>query len=615
MAFHEGRVRLSGGSECQGEVEIYFRQDWRRVLLDSWSLSEASVLCRQLGCGSVLNYRSSPSTTEHKHMCVTGFSCSGSEAHLGNCSSAQPVSCSSGEQLYINCSGILNPAHSSIRLVGSGGDCAGRLEVFHSGSWGTVCNELWDIEDAQVVCRQLQCGVALSTHIPAWFGPGTGSIWLNEVECEGNEASLWNCRSQLCEEGECGHQEDVGVVCSEFKELRLTEGCKGNLEVFYNGTWGNVCHNQMDDETVNMCRKPDSNLWQCPSSPWGQNRCDNSDEVAHITCTDDEKSLHTQEKCSSVPSQKHCSKRWSLRLSGGKGSCSGRLEVYHNAMWSFVCDHQWNIRNAQVVCRQLGCGSALSADRNVSFGPGEGTIWLNRVKCRGDEIHLWDCHHSLKNHTDCSPAGVTCAAQRDRSTVSTTTHTTTTSGRAAPNPPSAVAPPTPPLVLFVLGTLLFLALVLLLVLFYQNRVLRRVVSKTRRKTQPEAVYEEINHRYITRRITSSTQRGSLLSEELHSGYEHVDDELLSGDTGRVEPPEDYDDAVTAGPIPDNLEEDEAENYDEAITADQKSVLLTEDVSENYDDAVTAETNTNITTDNPEDYDDVITEEQDGGETE
>ncbi|MCI4388662.1 hypothetical protein PGIGA_G00088580 [Pangasianodon gigas] len=147
-------------------------------------------------------------------MCVTGFSCSGSEAHLGNCSSAQPVNCSSGEQLYITCSGIFNPAHSSIRLVGSGGDCAGRLEVFHSGSWGTVCDDSWNIEDVQVVCRQLQCGEALSTHIPAWFGPGIGSIWLNEVECEGNETSLWNCRFQLCEEGECGHHEDVGIVCS-----------------------------------------------------------------------------------------------------------------------------------------------------------------------------------------------------------------------------------------------------------------------------------------------------------------------------------------------------------------------------------------------------------------
>ncbi|KAK3544559.1 hypothetical protein QTP86_016936, partial [Hemibagrus guttatus] len=346
-----------------------------------------------------------------------------------------------------------------------------------------------------------------------------------------------------------------------------------------NGTWGNVCHNQMDDETVNM--KHDSNLLKCPSSPWGQNRCDNRDEVARITCTDDGKSPRTQENCSSLPSQKHCSKHWSLRLSGGKGSCSGRLEVYHNSTWGSVCDDQWNIRNAQVVCRQLGCGSALSADRKVSSGSGEGTIWLNRVKCRGDEIHLWDCHHSLKKHTDCSHAGVTCA---DISTVSTATPTTTTTTTTK----SVRDPPTPPLVLFVLGTLLFLALVLLLVLFYQNRVLRRVVSRTRRKTEPEAVYEEINHRYMARRITSFTQRGSLLSEEQHSGYEDVDDELLS--------------------------EDEAENYDDAITADQKSVILTEDVSENYDDAVTTETNPNIITESPEDYDDVITEEQDVGET-
>ncbi|KAK3544613.1 hypothetical protein QTP86_017861 [Hemibagrus guttatus] len=428
MAFHEGRVRLSGDSECQGEVEIYFRQDWRRVLLDLWSLSEASVLCRQLGCRSMLNYHTSPSTTEHKHMCVMGFSCSGSEAHLGNCSSAQaePVNCSSGEQLYITCSGIFNPAHSSIRLVGSGGDCAGRLEVFHSGSWGTVCDDSWDIEDAQVVCRQLQCGVALSTHIPAWFGPGTGSIWLNEVECEGNETSLWNCRFQLCEEGECGQHEDVGVVCSEFKEIRLTEGCEGNLEVFYNGTWGNVCHNPMDDET----------------------------QLINLFMT----------------YQKH----WSLRLSGGKGSCSGRLEVYHNSTWGSVCDDQWNIRNAQVVCRQLGCGSALSADRKVSPGSGEGTIWLNRVKCRGDEIHLWDCHHSLKKHTDCSHAGVTCA---DISTVSTATTTITTITTTTTTITTTTTTTT-----------------------------KSVVSRTRRKTEPEAVYEEINHRYMARRITSFTQR-------------------------------------------------------------------------------------------------------------
>uniref|UniRef100_A0AAY5ELZ7 SRCR domain-containing protein n=1 Tax=Electrophorus electricus TaxID=8005 RepID=A0AAY5ELZ7_ELEEL len=221
--FHS--LRLSGGRECEGQVEVYFIQDWRRVLLDSWSVSEASVVCRQLGCGSVLNFSSSSpsSPDQHSHMCVRGFNCSGSEAHLGNCSTANllNLSCSSMEQLSITCSGKcyinLKTAHSSIRLVGSGGDCAGRLEVFLSGSWGTVCDDSWDIEDAQVVCRQLQCGVALSAHVPAWFGPGTGPIWLNEVQCEGNETSLWNCRYQSGGKHDCRHKEDVGVVCSGGK--------------------------------------------------------------------------------------------------------------------------------------------------------------------------------------------------------------------------------------------------------------------------------------------------------------------------------------------------------------------------------------------------------------
>lgn len=113
------------------------------------------------------------------------------------------------------CVGVFNHAHSSIRLVGSVGyDCAGRLEVLHNGSWGTVRHDLWDIKDAQVVCRQLQCGVALRDHFLSWFGPGTGPIWLNRVECTGKEEALWDCQFQFSEEEERGHQDDVGVVCS-----------------------------------------------------------------------------------------------------------------------------------------------------------------------------------------------------------------------------------------------------------------------------------------------------------------------------------------------------------------------------------------------------------------
>ncbi|XP_049331139.1 scavenger receptor cysteine-rich type 1 protein M160-like isoform X5 [Astyanax mexicanus] len=449
LASHEGGVRLSGGMECEGEVEVFFRQDWRRVLLDSWSESEASVVCRQLGYGSVLNISSSSSSSpEHSYMCVTGFNCSGSEAHLRNCSSSQAVNCSSTVQLYITCSGTSNTVHSSIRLVGSGGDCAGRLEVFHSGSWGTVSDELWDIEDAQVVCRQLQCGVALSAPVPvpARFGSGTGPIWLNEVECEGNEASLWNCRYQLCGEDECGHKDDVGVVCSE----------NGN--------------------TLDLTN------WLCDSSPH----------------------------------ERPCSKHIPLRLRGGVGSCSGWLQVYHNKTWGSVCGDLWDIRDAQVICRQLGCGPALSANRRAADGSGGGTIWMNRVKCRGNEIHLWDCPHSLKNHTDCShSAGVTCGGflyhtlplnnKRGQMGHFVLQDSQPQTRRIIlPQTPPPAVPSIYPVSLLVLGSVLFLALVLLVVLFYQNRVLRRVISK-RRKTSAEPVYEEIDTRLIPKRITVSTE--------------------------------------------------------------------------------------------------------------
>ncbi|KAG1952920.1 scavenger receptor cysteine-rich type 1 protein M130-like [Pimephales promelas] len=556
LSVHDGLVRLSGERQCEGELEVSIHQVWRRVLLDSWSLTESSVVCRQLGCGSVLNFSgSSSSSPEHSHECVTGFQCSGSESHLGNCSSPQTLNCSSTQQLSISCLG-----RGSIRLVGSGGDCAGRLEVFHSGSWGTVCDDSWDIKDAHVVCRQLQCGVALSNQqVPAWFGPGSGHIWLDEVECEGNETSLWNCSSPGWGKHDCQHKEDVGVVCSEFKEIRLTEGCEGNVEVFYNGSWGNVCWNQMDRDTASLicqelncgrsgsepsnsvglrsapnwldhfkCRKHDKTLWQCPSSPWGQNNCYDN-EVANITCFEKQslESPHSCLTCSASPHQRQCSKHVPLRLSGGLGRCSGRLEVYHNAVWGSVCADLWDISDAQVVCRQLGCGDALRADGNSVFGAGEGVVWMNRVECRGNEIHLWDCPHSLKNHTDCSHkdhAGLTCA---DLS-VSTTPATTTSSSRPVSQTvrSTSVTPPqTPPaaslsVLVVVLGVLLVLLLVPLLILVQQNRVMRRALSKRRHRTTTEAVYEEIHHRPVNITISSDN-----MDKEATEDYDAIIDLL------------------------------------------------------------------------------------------
>uniref|UniRef100_A0A8C6UU91 SRCR domain-containing protein n=1 Tax=Neogobius melanostomus TaxID=47308 RepID=A0A8C6UU91_9GOBI len=107
--------------------------------------------------------------------------------------------------LQILCNG------ASLRLAGTNSSCSGRVEVFNSGQWRTVCDDDWDIYDAQVVCRQLGCGRAVSAPGSAKFGQGTVPILMDEVKCIGNETYLMDCAHSKSHN--CGHHEDAGVVC------------------------------------------------------------------------------------------------------------------------------------------------------------------------------------------------------------------------------------------------------------------------------------------------------------------------------------------------------------------------------------------------------------------
>ena len=77
-----------------------------------------------------------------------------------------------------------------------------------------MCDDSFSTADAEVVCRQLGYSTSnVEFHGGAYYGSGSGPVWLDELTCSGDEMRLDHCGRLEWGTSDCRHSEDIGVKC------------------------------------------------------------------------------------------------------------------------------------------------------------------------------------------------------------------------------------------------------------------------------------------------------------------------------------------------------------------------------------------------------------------
>uniref|UniRef100_A0A8C2XTN9 Neurotrypsin n=1 Tax=Capra hircus TaxID=9925 RepID=A0A8C2XTN9_CAPHI len=432
-----GSVRLCGGKRAfEGTVEVYENGVWGIICSSHWDDADASVVCHQLRLGGKGVAKQTPfSELGLIPVYWSNVRCRGDEENIVLCERDiwQGGACSEKMAAAVLCSFSHGPVFPILRLVGGSSVREGRVEVYHAGQWGTVCDDQWDDADAEVVCRQLGLSGIAKAWNQAYFGEGSGPVMLDEVRCTGNELSIEQCPKSSWGEHNCDHKEDAGVSCTPLTDgvIRLAGGeggHEGRLEVYHRGQWGTVCNDGWTDlNTYVVCRQlgfkygkqasanhfeesmgprwlegvscsgKEASFLQCSRGPWGRHACSHREDVG-ISCYPGGNGFRV-------------SLGFPIRLMDGENEKEGRVEVFINGQWGTVCDDGWTDEDATVICRQLGYKGPARARSMAYFGEGEGPIHMDNVKCTGNERSLADCVRQDIGDHDCrhsEDAGVIC---------------------------------------------------------------------------------------------------------------------------------------------------------------------------------------------------------------
>nr|XP_046192717.1 LOW QUALITY PROTEIN: scavenger receptor cysteine-rich type 1 protein M130-like [Oncorhynchus gorbuscha] len=368
-------------------------------------MRETKVVCRELDCGNPVSV-SRGGLVENGRGEVMIYRCSGDESSIRQCDiTGGPGVCDGRYYHHVTCS-------ESVRLVDGAGLCSGRVEVKSNQSWASVCEADFDWQDAEVVCRDVGCGAPAALQ-GGLYGGGEGQTWDKEFQCKGKESLLLDCDTSDRENNTCLPGNAVGLTCSEPDDVRLVGGgsrCAGGVEWYDQGEWRTVGAGLWDQENVAavVCRQ-----MGCGSTvsvlPGDTTR------GIGVYCSGSESSLRECRRSYDLHPGLTVICSVSVRLVDGAGLCSGRVEVKSNQSWASVCEADFDWQDAEVVCRDVGCGAPAALQGGL-YGEGEGQTWDKEFQCKGNESLLLDCDTSDRENNTCLPGnavGLTCSEPDD----------------------------------------------------------------------------------------------------------------------------------------------------------------------------------------------------------
>ncbi|XP_060585690.1 deleted in malignant brain tumors 1 protein-like, partial [Ruditapes philippinarum] len=311
----------------------------------------------------------------------------------------------SGEKLNVN----------GIRLVNGTQPYSGRVEININGVWGTVCDDSFDFNDANVMCRMI--GLKATTfESSAFYGPGIGPIFAQEFKCNGIESHIKDC--EFVPNVECTHDRDISIFCTECGKLEIRNGKTQSISADGRNIVISCIDGYSSNITTSICESgswlyrifyTSSNVYGSGTGPIHIDNlnCEgdetNIDECKYsqdVSCTDHNRDAAVACNRFRIPYMYVLSKTFILewpmtlvtntRLVNGTGPYDGRMEMFVNGQWGTIDARYVDMYDARTICNAHNASLAMYFTSAI-YGQGTGPILSRELYCNGERSHISSC--------------------------------------------------------------------------------------------------------------------------------------------------------------------------------------------------------------------------------